>query len=160
MANDNIEIERKYLLKELPKLVFDLAHKSLYIKQAWLPGDNLKVRIRESIVSDGEHNYFWGIKLGQGVSRTEIENCISPELFKDLWPHTDRRIFKYRYHVNAENNLFWEVDQFLDRDLALAEIEMPTADYNVIIPDWLAPYIVREVTDEKEYNNIALAKQY
>jgi len=52
----------------------------------------------------------------------------------------------------------WEVDEFTDRDLWLAEVELPSADHEAKPPDWLAPHIVREVTNEPEYLNINLAR--
>jgi CYTH domain-containing protein len=51
----------------------------------------------------------------------------------------------------------WEIDAFLDRPLVLAEIELPTPDFPVEIPDWLAPFLVREVTDESAFSNLRLA---
>jgi CYTH domain-containing protein len=49
------------------------------------------------------------------------------------------------------------VDEFADRDLVLAEIELPSEDVKPKLPQWIAPYVVREVTDESEYLNINLA---
>ena len=64
---------------------------------------------------------------------------------------------KRRFHV-ADGALTWEVDRFLDRDLVLAEIELESADAPVTFPDWLAPHVVREVTDDGEYTNRQLAR--
>ena len=52
----------------------------------------------------------------------------------------------------------WEVDQFLDRDLVLAEVELAGPEDAVPPPEWLAPYVVREVTGEPEFANAALAR--
>ena len=53
----------------------------------------------------------------------------------------------------------WEIDEFLDRSgLWLAEVELETADQRVEIPAWLGAVLEREVTDEKEYTNHALAR--
>ena len=49
-------------------------------------------------------------------------------------------------------------DEFLDRKLVLAEIELISARDDVAIPDWLARCLVREVTGEIEYLNHTLAR--
>jgi CYTH domain-containing protein len=52
----------------------------------------------------------------------------------------------------------WEIDEFTDRPLWLAELELDRADAPITVPDWLKPVLVREVTDEKEYTNRSLAR--
>jgi CYTH domain-containing protein len=46
----------------------------------------------------------------------------------------------------------------VDRDLTLAEVELPSADVQPVPPDWLQPYVVRDVTDEAAYVNYNLAQ--
>jgi CYTH domain-containing protein len=53
--------------------------------------------------------------------------------------------------------MVWEVDQFLDRELVLAEVELASADALVTVPAWLAVQVVREVTGEAGYQNSVLA---
>ena len=78
-------------------------------------------------------------------------------MFDGIWPLTDgRRVRKSRYRVPA-GELIWEIDQFLDRDLVLAEVELAAADTPVVPPEWLQPYLVREVTGEVEFENRHLA---
>jgi CYTH domain-containing protein len=64
---------------------------------------------------------------------------------------------KRRYLVPA-GDLTWEIDEFLDRDLVLAEVELPSAEARVNPPEWLEPYVVRDVTGESEYSNMRLAR--
>jgi CYTH domain-containing protein len=52
----------------------------------------------------------------------------------------------------------WELDDFKNRDLVLAEIELESEDEPVTFPPWLAPVVEREVTGEVAYQNINLAK--
>jgi CYTH domain-containing protein len=52
----------------------------------------------------------------------------------------------------------WEIDEFLDRELVLAEIELPAVDSPVELPAWLREHVVREVTAEPDYVNRALAR--
>jgi CYTH domain-containing protein len=98
------------------------------------------------------------VKLGSGVSRVEVEEACTRELFDGLWPLTrERRVRKRRYRV-PDGALVWEVDEFTDRPLVLAEVELPAVDAAAEPPSWLAPYVVREVTDEAEYLNANLAR--
>ncbi len=61
------------------------------------------------------------IKLGFGVSRIEIEDSVNAELFEALWPLTaGKRVHKRRYRV-PDGELTWEIDEFLDQPLYLAE---------------------------------------
>ena len=155
-AHAGVEIERKYLLRGLPDLD-DAAH-VVEIHQGWLPGERLRERIRR-VRSDDATTYYRTIKLGHGVERVEIEEPTSEEVFDRLWPLTkDCRIRKRRYRV-PEGDLVWEIDEFLDRDLHLAEVELESASQNPKPPRWLAPHVVREVTDDPRYTNLALAEQ-
>jgi CHAD domain-containing protein/CYTH domain-containing protein len=149
-----MEVERKYLLRSLPHTLRGMPH--VEIAQGWLPGTRLLERVREVRRGD-EVRYYRTVKLGSGVARIELEEETTPELFAVLWPATaERRVRKRRYAV-AEGGLTWEVDQFAGRDLVLAEVELPTADTASPPPAWLAPYVVREVTDDAAYVNANLA---
>ena len=64
---------------------------------------------------------------------------------------------KRRYTV-ASGRHEWEIDEFLDRPLVLAELELEHAQQPVNPPLWLVPLIEREVTDDPEYSNYALAR--
>jgi len=150
-----VEIERKYLLSGLPSASADA--RSVEVEQGWLPGTRLLERIRR-VCSAGEEAYFRTMKLGTGLVRTEIEEETTKEVFDQLWPLTEgKRVRKRRYYV-PNDDLIWELDEFLDRELVLAEIELPSADTEVRLPEWLQPVLVREVTGEPEYVNVNLAR--
>jgi CYTH domain-containing protein len=68
-----------------------------------------------------------------------------------------KRVEKRRYAV-TDGPLTWEIDDFTDRTLVLAEVELPSEDTPVEPPSWLAPYIVRDVTGEAEFTNWKLAR--
>ena len=98
------------------------------------------------------------VKHGRGVTRVELEERCTRALYRALWPLTDgRRVRKRRYEVPS-GALTWEVDAFQDRELFVAEVELPAEDTEVVIPDWLMPYLVREVTGEDEFVNRNLAR--
>ena len=108
---------------------------------------------------DGRVSHQHTIKRGMGLVRGEREQDIPRELFERLWPTTaGMQLRKTRYRLDVDG-LIWEVDQFHDLDLVLAEVELPQRDTPVTIPSWLQPFIVREVTDEPAYRNFAIAKR-
>ncbi|MFN2376809.1 MAG: CHAD domain-containing protein [Candidatus Binatia bacterium] len=149
-----VERERKFLLTGLPPAVREAPVQE--IRQGWLPGVTLRERLRQVRDAAGEH-YFRTVKLGRGIERIEIEEETTPEVFEAMWPLTAGcRIEKRRYLV-VEGELTWEIDEFLDRDLVLAEVELDTVDQDVPMPDWLTAVLVREVTDDPNYLNLTLA---
>jgi CHAD domain-containing protein/CYTH domain-containing protein len=148
------EIERKYLLSGLPPEA--ATTDPIEIEQGWLPGERLIERLRR-LRWNGSEAWFRTVKSGSGLERIELEEATSPEVFEGLWPLTSgRRVRKRRYRVPT-GDLVWEIDEFLNRDLVLAEVELAAPDTPVVPPDWLQPYLVREVTGEAEYENRHLA---
>ena len=149
-----IEIERKYLLSDLPESLSGRSGRAL--AQGYLPGERLIERIRR-IDHNGQSRFIRTVKLGEGVARVEIEEACDETVFETLWSLTaGRRIEKTRYAV-PEGEYVWEIDAFKGQALFLAEIELPSVDSPVSFPAWLAPYIVREVTGERDYTNWALS---
>jgi CYTH domain-containing protein len=63
-----------------------------------------------------------------------------------------------RRHRISEGSLTWEIDDFTDRELVLAEVELRDTSLEPEIPTWLKPFLVREVTGEPEYVNANLAR--
>lgn len=155
-ADENREIERKYLLRDLPAGVASAP--SLEIDQGYLPGTRINERIRRARGADGV-KYYRTIKSGSGLDRMEIEEETDQTFFDAVWPLTaGARVHKRRYLV-PEREVVWEIDEFLDRSgLWLAEVELEHVDHMVPIPGWLADSVVREVTFEKGYTNRALAR--
>ena len=98
-------------------------------------------------------------KTGTGLVRQESETQITAVSFNQQWPATiGRRVCKKRHRIPAED-LVWEIDEFADFSLVLAEVELPTTDHHFEIPKWLAPYILQEVTLDSRYRNYNLALQ-
>ena len=148
------EIERKYLLHGLPDRA--AAAPSIDIVQGYLPGTKIIERVRRLRQTSGIR-FVRTIKLGRGVSRIEIEEPMTEKLFDALWPLTaGRRIHKRRYLV-PDGQFTWEIDEFLDQPLVLGEIELPD-ERHPAIPEWLAPHVTREVTDEPGFTNASLAR--
>lgn len=149
-----LEIERKYLLSGLPTLP-DAT--TLEMRQGYIPGDRIVERLRAS--REGKKTrYYRTIKVGSGVVRTELEDETTSRIFDALWPLTEGKRLTKRRHQVPMGDLTWEIDEFTDRELVLAEIELPKPDTPVEFPEWLAPFVVREVTGEVEFLNSTLAR--
>jgi CYTH domain-containing protein len=151
-----LEIERKYLLSGLPKL--PAPTDVLEIDQGYLPGQTVLERLRRQRSRNGTTRYFRTVKVGAGVERMEFEDETDQRIFDHLWLLTEgARIRKRRYLVpNGADT--WEIDEFTDRPLVLAELEIDRADAVIEFPHWLTPALVREVTDEPEFTNRSLAR--
>jgi len=151
----DVEIERKYLLSGMPPSLEGQPFRE--IEQGYIPGERLQERVRR-VRMDGTEWYVRTVKVGSGIRRIELQEDTDRETFEVLWPLTrGRRVIKRRYRV-PDGGLTWEVDEFTDRDLVLAEIELPSEDIKPKLPDWIAPHVVREVTGEPEYVNVNLAR--
>jgi len=156
MSELSFEIERKYLLRGRPPRT--VGAPSVEIDQGYIPGERIRERVRRARGAN-DVRYYRTIKMGAGIQRFEIEEEAPEEFFQAVWPLTvGRRVHKRRYLVD-DSGLVWEIDEFLDRpSLWLAELELTHADQKVTIPEWLAPFLEREVTDDPSYTNRALAK--
>ncbi len=148
-----LEIERKYLLQSMPQL--PATGRAYRMEQGYFtdePG-----RLRRSRAPDGTVTHTHTVKKGVGLVREEIERELTPDEFESLWPRTAGcRLTKTRTKV-PEGNLVWEIDDYDALDLVLAEVELPSAETKVTVPDWLAPHVIREVTGEPAYGNHQLA---
>ena len=159
-ARAGLEIERKYLLRFLPDEARD--GRRLDIAQGYIPGARLHERIRRVSLRHGsgrvEEHFYRTVKLGEGVARTEIEEETTAAIFEAMWPLTKgHRLRKRRFRVEVGERT-WELDEFKNRDLVLAEIELESEDEAVTFPPWLEPAVQREVTTEAAFQNINLAR--
>ena len=151
----DLEIERKYLLCALPPAC--VGRDAVEIDQGYLPGERLIERLRRKRTREGV-TYVRTVKLGKGIVRIEVEEPCTEEVFAQLWPLTEgRRLTKRRYAIE-DGERIWEIDAFTDRELFLAEVELPTEETEVVIPEWLVPCLEREVTGEDTYVNANLAR--
>ncbi|UCF19422.1 MAG: CHAD domain-containing protein [Gemmatimonadota bacterium] len=150
------EIERKYLLTAVPD---SLANDSaVSIEQGWIRGKLIQERLRRVRSKTGTRHYRT-VKSGSGLRRVQLEEPISRRTFQSLWPLTEgRRLRKKRYRL-VDGDLTWEIDDFADRDLVLAEVELPAEDHRFELPAWLQPFVKREVTGDPRYENVNLVRR-
>ena len=145
----NIEIERKFLIKELPS-VFE---ETINIKQYYLSNNkNMVQRLRifnkeTAIISFKEktskmskYEFEYNIPLEDAHKMTSIANV----------PFIDKK-----RHIIHIDSLKWEIDEFLGKNkgLIIAEVELKTENQLINIPNW----IDKEVTDDQKYYNYNLA---
>lgn len=156
-----LEIERKFLIEypDLKKLEELSCGNFSDISQTYLVGEkgtSERVRARtKNGVTVYTHNTK--IKLSS-MKRIELEDEVSAAEYTELLKHADkecRTIEKVRYCV-PYGGLTFEIDVFpFWSDKAFMEVEMPSEDTAVELPDFVK--IIREVTDDNRYTNHALA---
>lgn len=150
-----LEIERKYLLSALPEEALRVTPQK--IEQGYIPGEKLIERLRR-VQDEKGVRYFRTVKLGRGAVRIEIEEETTAKIFRTMWPLTrGRRVKKVRFAVRVGKHI-WEIDDFRDRDLVLAEVELTSEGETANMPPWIKRVLVRDVTDESKYVNARLAK--
>lgn len=147
-----IEIERKYLVSRLPFALDNLTGTAIRQGYVITTEDGIELRVRQK-----QARFFQTIKMGEGLSRTEIEFELTPDQFQQLWPYTKgRRVSKIRYCVPLEDHTA-ELDRFDDEltGLVLVEVEFASveASRRFVPPDWFG----LEVTEDERYKNKSLA---
>lgn len=140
---------RRFLLAALPAA----EGVPLEITQGWIPGVRRQERLKR-VVSGGEERFY----LVKGGSEREVEEETGRVVFERLWTLTEgRQVLKRRYRI-AEGERIWEVDDFLERGLVIAESELAGTPGPVELPPWLRPLVVHEVTGEDRYLDENLAQ--
>ena len=157
------EIERVFLLSALPSPM--PAGEQWRIDQGYLPPAagtdpaQLEGRLRRIERPDGTVEFVHTLKRGVGLVREEVERTIGQAEFDREWPRTaGRRLRKVRTRI-AHGRHVWEVDRFLDLPVLLAECELEHPDEHLDVPAWLAPVVLREVTEEPAFRNSELARR-
>jgi len=151
-----LEIERKFLLASLPNASPDYI---IAIQQYYMPE---KGRVRESHITDChtkarviEYHKTMKTLLSPGVF-AENEQQITEAEYLELRALCPTGLKKVRHVYKRSDGLKWEVDVY-DRNLVIAEIEIPTVDYIVEIERYITEQLITEVTGRPDYYNSALA---
>ena len=148
------EIERKFLVAGDFK---KYAVKSYKIAQGYLstvPERTVRIRIRDN----QGFITIKGISNASGTTRFEWEKEIPLNEAENLLLLCEPTIIeKIRHIVPANDNLYFEVDEFLGENygLIIAEIELPHENTAFTKPSWLG----KEVTGQLKYYNAMLAKK-
>jgi adenylate cyclase len=149
VARVGVEIERKFLVAGDGWRTGD---PGVPIRQAYLVRDGGRsVRVRRA----GERAMLT-IKGPGGLSRAEFEYEIPPADADALMELAEPGfIDKTRYRVPFAGHV-WEIDVFHGdhAGLIIAEVELPSVDTTVALPDWVGA----EVTGDPTYSNAALSR--
>ena len=161
MSAAPLEIERVWVLRGPPALPPDA--QVWRIDQGYLPeqplesADFAEGRLRRIEHPDGRVEHRHTVKRGAGLVREEIERAITAAEHERAWPSTLGRRVRKRRHRVRDGALTWEIDEFLDWPLWMAEVELPSADADAPVPAWLAPVLGAEVTHDPRWRNFELA---
>ena len=144
-----LEIEKKFLLKNDQWRAS--VERSLAMRQAYLGGDGVSVRVRfegdqarlnikQLLIGPSRHEFEYSIPLADARRLIELANAGGTE--------------KTRHYVRYAGML-WEIDEFEgdNAGLIVAEIELEHENQEFERPHWLG----EEVTGEERYYNVALA---
>ena len=148
------EIERKFLVKELPPNLEEYEHRPIEQGYIAVKRDGIQVRLRKAGT-----RHTLTVKRGRGLKRREWEIDLIPEQFNELWPATEgRRLRKTRYDIPFSDRMI-EVDVYNGRNkgLVVAEVEFDNEEQceNFKPPDWFG----REVSGKARYSNVKLARE-
>lgn len=146
------EIERKFLLKNLPDGLTTFPHEE--IEQGYLAVENGGVQVRLRKKGSVRSLTY---KRGTKTAREEREVRLSAEQFDALWPGTaGRRLTKIRYDVPWKDHTI-EIDIYTGRHdgVVVAEVEFPDEKscQQFTPPDWFG----EDVTGKSRYSNVVLA---
>jgi CYTH domain-containing protein len=150
-----IEIERKWLIKSVPKEILDLTN-PVKIMQGYIAvhEDKTEVRIRQ--FGDA---YWQTIKSPGHISRQEFEMPISKELFDQLYELTKGRQLIKQRHIVPLGSLTIELDEYMEdlKGLWVAEVEFSSMELanSFTAPTWFA----EEISGVSKYKNFVLASK-
>lgn len=158
-----VEIERKYLIKmpNIEKLFEKYSMTKVNIIQTYLnSSEDVERRVRQRGL-DGVYSYYYTEKRGKGLSRVEVEKKISKEEYLDYLMDADTKLHqirKDRYCFVYENS-YIELDIYpFWSDYAIVEVELTSENDIVTLPSDFE--VIREVTEDNNFKNKNLAKNY
>lgn len=148
----NMEIERKFLVKELPDNLE--SYSSHEIEQAYLCTSPV-VRIRKS-----DDEYYLTYKSKGLLIREEYNLPLTEDAYAHLRQKADGRILtKTRYLIPIQDGLTVELDVFHGdyEGLLLAEVEFsdPETALSFIPLDWFGD----DVTEDHRYHNSVMSQK-
>lgn len=150
------EIERKYLLKKVPS---NVKWNFIYeIKQYYV--SDYRIRIQTN-TETGETKWYYNQKTATDdpMVYKEVDREIT---YDDFWKYISNReskiIHKTRYvKYFGDDGLKVEVDDFQEMKLVIAEVEIPSVDFQFELPKYIKNDLILEVTRYAEFKNRRLA---
>lgn len=153
------EIERKFLVrKNALEIIKTLALRKEDIMQGYVDVDSKDIsQIRYRITNYKylhEATGLFTLKLGEGISRTEINVPMNVfDTSKAIKEACSKIIEKVRYTIMIRG-VYWYLDIFPDGS-HIFEVELESEDQEIYIPKW----VLKEVTDEKALHSYHKARK-
>jgi CYTH domain-containing protein len=146
------EIERKFLVKELPPEIDRYPHSEIIQGYLMITDNDVEVRVRKRA---GRCTHT--VKSGTGLVRKEAQKDITEQEFFEHWPETQgKRVLKVRYDIDYEDVLI-ELDIYSGslEGLIVVEVEFESEEESLRFepPEWFG----EEVTLDERYKNKNLA---
>lgn len=143
-----VEIERKFLLASEAWRPLVTQTQNI-VDGLLMEADGAKLRVR---LCDGKATLTFKGKRS-GLQREEVELPLEIDQAQNLLNHhCDGRILAKSRHLVPWGTLTWEIDEYaspLD-GIVLAEIELPSAEHPVALPDWIG----QEVSGEPRWRKL------
>ena len=151
---ENMEIERKFLVKQMPELS---KYPFRSLEQGYLCLSPT-VRVRKE---DDEYYLTYKSKAQDHISRQEYNLPLTKEAYEQLIKKAEGNIItKKRYLIPLEDDLTAELDVFDPpfAPLVLAEVEFQTVEQANAFkkPEWLG----KDVSDDRQYYNSYMSQQF
>lgn len=174
------EIEKKYLLKEdgsdfatdalqhqyssIEALENDVLQHGKKIRQGYLPissgsdlcdklGLDLTFTPSEARLREKAGTHFFTLKGEGTLKREEVEVKLDKIVFDEYWQKTEgQRVEKCRLEIPYKGHTA-EIDVYTDRDLIVAEVEVPSIGQAQSLPA-----LGTDITEDTQYKNKNLAK--
>ena len=152
-----LEIERKFLLKSLPKRDPD---EIIDIDQFYMKRSGRWERAR-TWFSDKTDNRKWIHTIKKSISKKinmEDEKFLTEDEYNtfvdECIAHTDSKYISKKRYIYKEGALKWEVDMFdSGYHLIIAELEIPDENFKIEFPDYIKDVLLLEVTGLKQFSN-------
>lgn len=125
-----IEIESKYICKELPKGLDLVDYKFIY--QGYIHIDRIK-QVRVRIV---DNTAKMCIKFMDGNYRDEFEVDMDYFEANKLYKLCKYKVIKRRYNLQLEDGCHCDIDIYED-GTKIVEVERPNLEYKPTLPDWI-----------------------
>ena len=157
-----IEIERKFLLKAIPDI---LPTEVVKIDQFYFKNkDGVWERVRQWNSNLYGKRWIHTIKTKiSDFSNEEVEKDITKLEYEEFKKgcrenKSNSRYIKKERWIYPDGDLYWEVDIFKDKcHIIIAEIEIPSEDYDLNIPEFISKKTLLEVTGQKLFSNRSLS---
>jgi len=146
-----LEIERKFLLRQLPPLD---GSRSRELIQGYLRTDaEASVRVRIA----GDRAWLTVKGAARGITRDEFEYPVPVKDAEQMLELTMGHVIRKRRHVLDVAGREWEIDVFTapNDGLIIAEVELPSEDTALELPSWVG----REISEDARYLNSNLARR-